>query len=94
MVVVVVIMMMTTMATMMRMILVTSILLHKKTSSAYVCQCIMFSPQLLHLEGMPRRALVDLVFTMGFYHQISMTLNAFNVPLPQGVTPPFKEPKV
>ena len=44
--------------------------------------------------GMPRRALVDLVFTMGFYHQISMTLNAFNVPLPQGVTPPFKEPKV
>eukprot|EP00435_Cladocopium_sp_Y103_P060631 s313_g22.t1 len=39
------------------------------------------------------RALVDLVFTMGFYHQISMTLNAFNVPLPEGVTPPFKEPK-
>lgn len=41
-----------------------------------------------------RRALVDLVFTMGFYHQISMTLNAFNVPLPEGVAPPFEEPKV
>eukprot|EP00438_Fugacium_kawagutii_P029929 Skav232675 [mRNA] locus=scaffold698:311820:312474:+ [translate_table: standard] len=40
------------------------------------------------------RALVDLVFTMGFYHQISMTLNAFNVPLPEGVAPPFEEPKV
>eukprot|EP00490_Sorites_sp_Unknown_P010981 CAMPEP_0114691148 /NCGR_PEP_ID=MMETSP0191-20121206/66505_1 /TAXON_ID=126664 /ORGANISM="Sorites sp." /LENGTH=76 /DNA_ID=CAMNT_0001981975 /DNA_START=6 /DNA_END=236 /DNA_ORIENTATION=+ len=40
------------------------------------------------------QALVDLVFTMGFYHQISMTLNAFNVPLPEGVTPPFKEPQV
>eukprot|EP00405_Crypthecodinium_cohnii_P043194 CAMPEP_0206584720 /NCGR_PEP_ID=MMETSP0325_2-20121206/35925_1 /ASSEMBLY_ACC=CAM_ASM_000347 /TAXON_ID=2866 /ORGANISM="Crypthecodinium cohnii, Strain Seligo" /LENGTH=220 /DNA_ID=CAMNT_0054092001 /DNA_START=81 /DNA_END=739 /DNA_ORIENTATION=- len=32
-------------------------------------------------------ALVDLVFTMGFYHQICMTLNAFNVPLPPGVEP-------
>lgn len=39
-----------------------------------------------------RRALVDLVFTMGFYHQISMTLNAFNVPLPDGVEAIFKEP--
>ena len=38
------------------------------------------------------RALVDLVFTMGFYHQISMTLNAFNVPLPDGVEAIFKEP--
>ncbi|OLQ00871.1 hypothetical protein AK812_SmicGene16430 [Symbiodinium microadriaticum] len=38
------------------------------------------------------QALIDLVFTMGFYHQISMTLNAFRVPLPEGVTPPFKEP--
>eukprot|EP00913_Durusdinium_trenchii_P011750 g11036.t1 len=39
------------------------------------------------------RALIDLVFTMGFYHQISMTLNAFNVPLPEGVIPPFQEPE-
>ncbi|CAJ1435897.1 unnamed protein product [Effrenium voratum] len=38
------------------------------------------------------QALIDLVFTMGFYHQISMTLNAFNVPLPEGEAPPFREP--
>mmetsp|Transcript_21189 Transcript_21189/g.46728 ORF Transcript_21189/g.46728 Transcript_21189/m.46728 type:complete len:272 (+) Transcript_21189:93-908(+) len=38
------------------------------------------------------RALVDLVFTMGFYHQISMMLNAFNVPLPPGESAPFEEP--
>lgn len=38
------------------------------------------------------RALIDLVMTMGFYHQISMTLNAFAVPLPAGVVPPFEEP--
>ena len=37
------------------------------------------------------RALIDLVFTMGFYHQISMTLNAFNVPLPSGEELPFDE---
>eukprot|EP00939_MAST-03C_sp_MAST-3C-sp1_P004738 g4738.t1 len=35
-------------------------------------------------------ALVDFVFTLGFYHQISMTLNAFEVPLPPGETPPFE----
>eukprot|EP00933_Yihiella_yeosuensis_P038994 TRINITY_DN32944_c0_g1_i2.p1 TRINITY_DN32944_c0_g1~~TRINITY_DN32944_c0_g1_i2.p1 ORF type:complete len:246 (-),score=42.30 TRINITY_DN32944_c0_g1_i2:72-809(-) len=40
------------------------------------------------------QALVDLVFTMGFYHQISMTLNAFNVPLPEGESPPFEEPQI
>ena len=37
------------------------------------------------------QALIDLVFTMGFYHQISMTLNAFNVPLPPGEELPFDE---
>lgn len=35
-------------------------------------------------------ALVDLVFTIGFYHQISITLNAFEVPLPPGESPPFE----
>lgn len=49
----------------------------------------MFSAIWFHIS---RRALVDLVFTMGFYHQISMTLNAFNVPLPDGVEAIFKEP--
>ena len=38
------------------------------------------------------RQLVDLTFTMGFYHQISMALNAFDVPLPPGEEPPFPEP--
>mmetsp|Transcript_31930 Transcript_31930/g.81001 ORF Transcript_31930/g.81001 Transcript_31930/m.81001 type:complete len:251 (-) Transcript_31930:206-958(-) len=38
------------------------------------------------------QGLIDLVFTMGFYHQICMTLNAFNVPLPPGVPQPFEEP--
>ena len=37
------------------------------------------------------QALIDLVFTMGFYHQISMTLNAFNIPLPPGEELPFDE---
>jgi 4-carboxymuconolactone decarboxylase len=37
------------------------------------------------------QALVDLVFTMGFYHQISMTLNAFDVPLPPGEKFPFDD---
>mmetsp|Transcript_7286 Transcript_7286/g.18051 ORF Transcript_7286/g.18051 Transcript_7286/m.18051 type:complete len:228 (+) Transcript_7286:28-711(+) len=36
--------------------------------------------------------IADLVFTMGFYHQISMVLNVFNVPLPPGVEHPFDEP--
>eukprot|EP00931_Biecheleriopsis_adriatica_P101608 TRINITY_DN7670_c0_g1_i2.p1 TRINITY_DN7670_c0_g1~~TRINITY_DN7670_c0_g1_i2.p1 ORF type:complete len:242 (+),score=40.98 TRINITY_DN7670_c0_g1_i2:27-728(+) len=38
------------------------------------------------------QALVDLIFTMGFYHQISMVLNALDVPLPPGEAPPFEEP--
>ena len=37
------------------------------------------------------QALIDLVFTMGFYHQISMTLNAFDIPLPPGEKLPFEE---
>lgn len=49
-------------------------------------------PGVVWAATMLRRGLVDLVFTMGFYHQISMTLNAFEVPLPKGVEPPFQEP--
>eukprot|EP01062_Namystynia_karyoxenos_P011850 TRINITY_DN14260_c0_g1_i1.p2 TRINITY_DN14260_c0_g1~~TRINITY_DN14260_c0_g1_i1.p2 ORF type:complete len:252 (+),score=84.23 TRINITY_DN14260_c0_g1_i1:77-757(+) len=38
------------------------------------------------------RALVDLVFTVGFYHQVCAVLNAFNVPLPPGAELPLAEP--
>lgn len=36
---------------------------------------------------------VELVHTMGHYHNVCMTLNAFNVPLPEGVELPFAEPE-
>ena len=37
-------------------------------------------------------ALVDLVWTLGFYHQISLALNAFDVALPPGCgAPPFAD---
>lgn len=39
------------------------------------------------------RGVVDLVFTLGFYVQISMTLNAFHVGLPKGEKLPFPEAK-
>lgn len=34
---------------------------------------------------------VDLVGVIGYYHLVSLTLNAFNVPLPDGVEPPFPD---
>ena len=39
-----------------------------------------------------RQGIVELVHTMGHYHNVCMTLNAFNVPLPEGVPLPFEEP--
>lgn len=36
-----------------------------------------------------RRALVDLVGVLGYYGLISMTINAFDVPLPPGAKEPF-----
>ncbi len=35
---------------------------------------------------------VELVGLLGYYAMVSMTLNTFRVPLPDGMTPPFKEP--
>lgn len=35
---------------------------------------------------------VELVGILGYYAMVSMTLNTFRVPLPDGMTPPFKEP--
>jgi len=37
-------------------------------------------------------ALVDLVCTIGLYMQVAFLLNAFQVPMPPHVTPPFPEP--
>ena len=34
-----------------------------------------------------RKAMVDLVGILGYYTLISMTLNAFKVPLPEGESP-------
>ena len=38
------------------------------------------------------QGLVDLVTLMGYYTMVSMTLNCFQVPLPEGQTYPFPEP--
>jgi len=37
------------------------------------------------------QGLVELVGVIGYYHLVSLTLNAFNVPLPDGVEKPFAE---
>ena len=39
------------------------------------------------------RALVDLVGVLGYYGLISMTINAFEVPLPAGAKEPFEDVK-
>jgi 4-carboxymuconolactone decarboxylase len=38
------------------------------------------------------QGVVELVGILGYYALVSMTLNAFRVPLPGGETPPFAEP--
>ena len=38
-----------------------------------------------------RQGVVDLVAILGYYALVSMTLNAFAVPLPDGVEPPFAD---
>ena len=39
------------------------------------------------------RGTVELVGILGYYMAVSMILNVFNVPLPEGTTPYFAEPK-
>jgi len=39
------------------------------------------------------RGTVELVGILGYYAAVSMILNVFNVPLPEGTTPHFAEPK-
>ena len=38
-----------------------------------------------------QNGVVDLVGVMGYYGLVSMTLNTFQVPLPEGEPLPFKE---
>lgn len=38
------------------------------------------------------KGVVDLVGLLGYYSLVALTLNAFNVPVPEGSTPPFAEP--
>jgi 4-carboxymuconolactone decarboxylase len=39
------------------------------------------------------RGMVELVGIIGYYTGVSMVLNVFNVPVPDGAAPPFAEPK-
>ena len=39
------------------------------------------------------RGMVELVGILGYYTSVSMILDVFNVPLPEGATPYFAEPK-
>lgn len=43
------------------------------------------------LEAFGEQGVVDLVGTVGYYSLVSMTLNTFEVALPEGETPPFVE---
>lgn len=43
------------------------------------------------VEAFGQRAVVELVATAGYYGMVSMTLNAFEVGLPPGAEPPFKD---
>lgn len=41
------------------------------------------------LEQFGERGVVDLIGIVGYYGLVAMTLNVFEVPLPEGVEPPF-----
>jgi 4-carboxymuconolactone decarboxylase len=41
-------------------------------------------------DAFGERGVIDLVGAVGYYSLVSMTLNVAQVPLPEGVTPPFK----
>ncbi len=43
------------------------------------------------VEALGERGVVDLVGILGYYVLISMTINAFEVPLPDGAADPFPE---
>jgi len=43
------------------------------------------------LELIEERGILDLIAIVGYYSLVSMTLNVFEVPLPEGVSPPLPE---
>lgn len=43
------------------------------------------------IAALGERGIIDLVGILGYYALVSMTLNAFEVPLPEGVSDPFAE---
>jgi 4-carboxymuconolactone decarboxylase len=44
------------------------------------------------IEALGERGLVDLIGVVGYYGLVSMTLNVFEVGVPEGETPPLPEP--
>ena len=46
----------------------------------------------LAMDALGQRGVVDLVGVLGYYGLISMTINAFEVPLPERVEDPFPSP--
>lgn len=62
----------------------TELLQHRAVSNAMYAQAVA-------ILGVP--GVVDLVGVLGYYTLISMTINAFHVPVPPGATEPFAVPR-
>jgi 4-carboxymuconolactone decarboxylase len=45
------------------------------------------------LARLGERGVVELTALVGYYTMVAMTLNAHEIPFPEGVTPPFKRPQ-
>ncbi len=45
------------------------------------------------LKLLGERSVVELTALVGYYTMVAMTLNAHEIPFPEGVTPPFKMPQ-
>jgi 4-carboxymuconolactone decarboxylase len=45
------------------------------------------------LEVLGERGVVELTALVGYYTMVAMTLNAHEIPFPEGVAPPFKRPQ-
>jgi 4-carboxymuconolactone decarboxylase len=45
------------------------------------------------VQALGQQAVVELVATAGYYSMVSLTLNCFQVPLPEGVPSPFRDAK-
>jgi len=45
------------------------------------------------LAVLGERGVVELTALVGYYTMVAMTLNAHEIPFPEGVAPPFKRPQ-